>query len=94
MQRTQPIPPEAAVAEAGVRSAEGAAAEDVRIAEVAAEEGDVHTAARVEWEEAAGARTAAGLRCQAEVIAVAPAVAVVGPGPGRRKGPAGTVRAV
>ena len=49
---------------------------------------EVHTTARVEWEEAEVADPAAGLRCQAEVIAAAGAK--LGP----RSGPAATVRAV
>jgi hypothetical protein len=78
---------------AGVVEAAVAAEAGVRIAEVVEVEGDARIAARVEWEEAAGARSAAGLRCPAEVIAEARAIAVVGPEPGRHRGPAETVRA-
>ena len=65
-----------------------------RVAEVAGAAADVHTAARVEWEEAEGAQSAAGLRCRAEVIAVAQVIAVAGAKPGPRRGPAATARAV
>jgi hypothetical protein len=82
------------VEDGGAEAAEEAeeAAEEAEDVQLAAGAAEVHTTVRVVWE-VEGVRSAADLRCRAEVMAAARVIAA-GAKPGPRRGPAATVRAV